>query len=136
MDSRNLGKMRRITGTTLMLIGCVVLIGSSVSKFAHVPQVVQQLAKVGFTDGRLMIIATLEIASAILFLIPVTRDIGLLLVSAYLGGAIATHMGHGEPVLPPAMILAILWTGTFLRHPGAMWNHTTLFAGRSTEEAA
>ena len=125
MDS---SKMRRITGTVLMLIGSIVLIGSSATKFAHVPQVVQQLAKVGFTDGRLMIIATLEIVSAILFLIPLTRHIGLLLVSAYLGGAIATHMGHGEPVLPPAMILVILWAGTFLRHPEAMH--------RSIEEAA
>lgn len=145
MDSQNtgVGNIRRITGIVLILIGSVVLIGSSASKFAHVPQVVQQLAKVGFADERLMIIATLEIVSAILLLVPLTRDFGLLFVSAYLGGAIATHMGHGEPVLPPAMILAILWAGTFLRHPEAMWSHTRLFARRdasnrlvSIEEAA
>jgi hypothetical protein len=55
----------------------------------------------------------LEIGSAILFLIPLTRDIGLLLVSAYFGGAIATHMGHGEPVMQPAIILAIFWAFCF-----------------------
>jgi hypothetical protein len=124
------GSIRRITGSVLIVLGSVVLIGSSAAKFAHVPPVVQQLAKVGFSNDRLMIIAVLEIVSAILFLIPLTRDIGLLLVSAYFGGAIATHMGHSEPVIQPAIILAIFWAGTFLRHREALWSHSELFARR------
>jgi DoxX-like family len=55
----------------------------------------------GFDGSRLMIIAVLEMASAALFLVPKTRPFGLLLVSAFLGGAIAAHLGHGQPPAPP-----------------------------------
>ena len=76
-----------------------------------------------------MIIATLEILSAGLFLMPRTRSIGLLLVSAYLGGAIATHMGHDEPVYQPAFVLVLFWMGAWLRHPEMFWsfNHRSAF---------
>ena len=121
------GKTRRIAGTVLFALGSFALVGSSVTKFAHVPKVVQELGQLGFSNERLMIIAVLEIVSAIVFIVPLTRDIGLLLISSYLGGAIAAHMGHGESVLPPAIILAFFWVGTFLRHPQAMWSHTALF---------
>jgi hypothetical protein len=101
----------------MIFLAVAVLIISAGAKFARVPQVTGQLAAVGFSGSKLMIIATLEILSALLFLFPRTRSLGLLLVSAYLGGAIATHFGHNESVLPPALILALFWTGAWLRSP-------------------
>jgi len=62
-----------------------------------------------------MIVAVLELASSALFLVPKTRPFGLLLVSAYLGGAIAAQLGHALPPEPPAVLLALLWIGTSLR---------------------
>jgi hypothetical protein len=79
-------------------------LGSSFAKFAHVPGIVAQMAELGFDGPRLMIIAVLELASAALLLLPKTRPFGLLLVSAYLGGAIAAHLGHGQPPEPPAVL--------------------------------
>ena len=46
----------------------------------------------------------LEIVSAVLFLISFTRSLGLLLVSSFLGGAIATHLPHGQPIYQPAFV--------------------------------
>lgn len=94
-----------------------MLIGSSCAKFAHVPAVVNQLGAMGFTGNRLIFIAVLEIVSAALFLIPLTRSGGLLLVSSYLGGAIATHLQHGEPIVQPSFVLVLIWLGMWLRHP-------------------
>jgi hypothetical protein len=116
-DNGSISRKRRITGNVLMILGGVVLIGSSCAKFAHVPAVVNQLGAMGFTGNRLIFIAVLEIVSAALFLIPLTRSGGLLLVSSYLGGAIATHLQHGEPIVQPSFVLVLIWLGMWLRHP-------------------
>ena len=121
-NSSSPSKKRRITGTVVIVLGAVMLIGSAVAKFAHVPQVVAQLGAMGFDGSKLMFIRTLEILSAALFLIPATRSIGLLMVSAYMGGAIATHVVHDQPAIQPAFVLAIFWLGAWLRHPEVLWS--------------
>jgi hypothetical protein len=124
MDTANasIGKTRRIAGLVLICLGSIVLIGSAGAKFAHVPKVVNDLGAMGFENGRLTMIAVAEVISALLFLLPFTRSIGLLLASAYMGGAIATHVQHGQPFIQPAMILALLWAGAWLRHPQVLWS--------------
>jgi len=99
-----------------------MLVGSACAKFANVPGVVGPLAAVGFDGSKLIFIAVLEIGSAILYLIPITRSAGLLLLSAYLGGAIATHMGHGQSIAQPSFVLSFLWLGAWLRHPEILWS--------------
>jgi DoxX-like family len=113
---------RRTAGSILIFLGGLVLIVSAGAKFAQVPAVVSQLAAVGFAGSKLIIIAALEVFSALLILIPRTRSIGLLMISAYLGGAIATHMGHSEPVYQPAFVLTLFWVGAWLRHREVLWS--------------
>jgi hypothetical protein len=124
MDTSNasVGKGRRIVGLVLICMGSIVLIGSAGAKFAHVPKVVNELGAMGFDGERLTMIAVAEVISALLFLLPFTRSIGLLLASAYMGGAIATHVQHGQPFIQPAMILTIIWAGAWLRHPQVLWS--------------
>jgi len=124
MDTANasVGKGRRIAGLVLICLGSIVLIGSAGAKFAHVPKVVNELGAMGFDGERLTMIAVAEVISALLFLLPITRSIGLLLASAYMGGAIATHVQHGQPFIQPAMILTIIWAGAWLRHPQVLWS--------------
>ena len=86
------------------------------------PKVVVPMAALGFDGGKLTLIAVLELTSAILFLIPRTRALGFLLVSAYLGGAIATHVGHNQSPVNPAITLALIWVGAWLRHPTILWS--------------
>jgi hypothetical protein len=121
-DNPLTSKKRRVAGNMLIFLGGFVLVASAGSKFAHVPKVVSELGAMGFDGSRLMFIAVLEMLSAILFVVPFARAAGLLLVSAYMGGAIATHIQHGQSPLQPAIILAILWLGTWLRHPEVLWS--------------
>jgi hypothetical protein len=58
-----------------------------------------------------------ELVSTELFFIPLTISPGLLILSAYLGGAIATHMQNGEPHIIPALLLIVVWAAGYLRHP-------------------
>ena len=124
-DSSSISNTRRITGNILISLGSVLLVGSSVAKFAHVPKVAAELAAMGFDGDRLLAIAALEILAALLFLVRSTRSLGLLLVSAYMGGAIATHVGHGSSPLQPAFVLALLWLGAYLSHPQILWSFSS-----------
>lgn len=126
-------KTRLLAGNLLVYLPATILLGSAVAKFARIPKVALQMAALGFYGPRLMLIAGLELASAALYLVPHTRPIGLLLVSAYLGGAIAAHVGHGESPGQPAVFLAVFWIGAWLRHPQVLWY---LPGGKTTSATA
>ena len=115
-------RVRRIAGTLVTILVGIVLLGSASAKFAHAPTAVNSLAAIGISGNRLIFVALLETASALLFLIPALRSAGLLLVSAFLGGAIATHLQHGLPILPPSIVLGLTWFGVWLRHPQILWS--------------
>ncbi len=131
MNNPSISRVRRIAGNFLIFLGGLVLIASAGTKLAHVPPVVTQLNSWGFEGSKLTLVATLEISSALLFLVPPTRSIGLLLVSSYMGGAIATHMQHGQSYLLPAILLSLLWQGAWLRHPEILWSLSHLVLGTS-----
>src|SRR5690349_8949259 len=116
---------RHIAGNVLIYLLGFLLIGSAVAKLAHVPKVVSQLGAMGFDGPRLTFIAILESFCAVLFLIPASRSSGVLLVSAFLGGAIATHLQHGQSIAQPSVILALVWIGAWLRHPEILWSSNT-----------
>ena len=62
-----------------------------------------------------MIIALLELVSAALLLVPRTRTLELSLVSAFLSGAIAAHVGHSQPPRASAVLPALIWIATGLK---------------------
>jgi hypothetical protein len=113
---------KQTVGNIVITLGGILLLGSATAKFAHIPKVVAQMAAMGISGNKLLFIALLEIASAVLFLIPLTRSFGLLLVSSYLGGAIATHLQHDQPIFAPSVLLVLIWLGAWLRHREVLWS--------------
>lgn len=126
-------RTRRTAGSILILLPGLALASSAALKFARVPGVVHQMAASGFADGKLVLVATLELLSAVLFLYPRARSLGLLLLSSFLGGAICTHVQLGEfaKAGPPGILLSLAWTGTWLRHPEVLWSLYSLRASTS-----
>jgi hypothetical protein len=128
-ERKNWGK---IVGLVLHIsIGCLMIFTGSQKVLGLVPT--EALAKYGLGE-QMRIIGVGAILSAFLLLIPRTSALGLLLTSAFWGGAICIHMAHGEPYLFQAVMLALSWTGSHLR------NRATLsgYSGPSeiTREAA
>jgi hypothetical protein len=121
-NTRVVGRGRRITGNVLMGLVCLALIGAAFGKLVHAPFLVNQLRPFGFDDTWISILGVIELASAVVFAIPRTRALGLLLITGFLGGAIATHIQHGQSPAQPAVLLAIGWTGVWLRHLEANWS--------------
>jgi len=123
------GRTRLVTGNVLLYLLGVMLIGSAVAKVAQIPKLIENFRVIGFEGSRLTFIAALEAVCAALFMLPITRSLGLLLVSAYLGGAMAVHLAHGQSeMVVPALLLAIIWLAAWLRHPEMLWslNRTSL----------
>jgi len=101
----------------------VLMMGTSgvfklVGAFTDNPQLMQNWAHFGYPPSKLLPIGDLEVGCALVYLFPPTAVLGAILVTGYLGGAIATHVRLGEPVWIAPLFLAVLaWLGLFLRDP-------------------
>jgi len=65
-------------------------------------------------DGQLPLLGSAEILFALLFLFPLTSRLGLLLVTAYFGGAIAIEIPY-HMVAGPLVPLVLIWIAAFVR---------------------
>lgn len=117
-------RTRSTVGNVLILVPGIAVMMSSFVKLVGVPGVVHQMATMGFTGGRYTLVAILELLSAVLFLYSRSRSLGLLLLSAFMGGAICVHVQIGEvpKAIGPAILLTLAWSGTWLRHPEVFWS--------------
>jgi uncharacterized protein YndB with AHSA1/START domain len=71
---------------------------------------------IGWSESAMFGLGIVEIGSAVLYLFPSTAVLGAIVMTAYLGGAVATHVRIGDPMFWPAIILGILaWFGLRLR---------------------
>jgi hypothetical protein len=110
------GRARRIAGWLLTGLLTALFVGSAAAKLLRADPVVEMFRKWGLGDD-VLLIGVGELVSALLFAIPRTHSLGVLLLSAYMGGAIVTHMQHGEPYVAQSIILALIWVAGALRHP-------------------
>ncbi len=69
----------------------------------------------GYPEGVIAVIAVVELVSVVLYAIPRTTVIGALLLSSYLGGAVASHVRIGESFLNPLVTGLLVWAGLLLR---------------------
>lgn len=120
---------RRTAGNVLIGFISAVLVLSSVTKIVGLAPVVAQLTGYGFTRSWITVIGLIDLATALALVLPRTRALGLLLVSGNFGGAIATHIQHGELPIPPALLLTLCWLGVWLRHPATLRSFTDEHGG-------
>jgi hypothetical protein len=153
-EDRSVSEKRARWGNFLIRFCGYALMLSSAVKFIQPPKALAYMASMGFEGGTFFLVAVLELLSAALLLLPTTRWIGLLLVSSYMGGAIAAHLAvhrflTGGPFLVymathryvgsrvPSIVLAAGWIGTWLSHPAelASLGHTTQLRGQQSLRA-
>jgi len=77
-------------------------------------------ASFGLSAATYSLLGVIEILSVLLFLYPRTGLLGTLLLSSYLGGAIATHLQHQQNIVFPIAIEAFVWIAAVLRFPELM----------------
>ena len=74
-------------------------------------------AKYGYPPGVTVPLLIIEILCVILYAIPQTAVLGAILLTGYLGGAVATHVRAGEPWFFPVIVGVLIWLGLYLRDP-------------------
>jgi hypothetical protein len=107
---------KQIAGWVLSGLIALFLIGASgVPKFVDWEGKEEMMAQLGWDTGVILRIGIVEIAIAILFLIPRTAFLAAILMTAYLGGAVATHVRIGDPFWFPIGLGVLAWVALGLR---------------------
>jgi len=104
-------------GRVLTLWPVFVVATSATWKLTRNPWYVAEFARIGWPASALTLLACLQLGCIVLYLIPRTAVLGAVLLTGYLGGAIATYVRIGEPypVLVPLSTSMIAWAGIYLR---------------------
>ena len=106
-------------GRVLSALAAAFLTFDSVIKLLLLQPVVQSFTELGVPVHLARGIGALELACLALYLIPRTSVVGAVLLTGYLGGAIAMHVRLENPlfshVLFPTYVAAMVWGGLYLR---------------------
>jgi len=83
--------------------------------------VVQAMTQLGFPLGLTVGIGVIELVCTVLYVIPATSILGAVLLTGYLGGAVAAHLRVGNPIFEtlifPVLVGSLLWGGLLLIEP-------------------
>jgi uncharacterized membrane protein YphA (DoxX/SURF4 family) len=106
-------------GWVLSILPVLMLVMSGVMKVLQPPQAVEGFAHLGWPVKIAIVLAVLELGSTLLYLIPQTAVLGAILLTGYLGGAIATHVRIGEhtSTVIPVLMGIFIWLGLYFRDP-------------------
>jgi hypothetical protein len=118
-----IGGMRKVSigwGASVLVI--LFLMMDAVMKILALPVVLEAGASIGFPGPSMnRALGVLLLVCTLLYLAPPTSVIGAILITAYLGGAVATHLRLGNPlfthVLFGVYVGVFLWAGLVLRQP-------------------
>lgn len=107
-----------ICGWALTILLALLLTFSAVMKFLRPPEMIEQFESVLGYPARLAVpIGVVELLCVVLFLIPRTAALGAVLLTGYLGGAIATHVRIGDQFITPVIVGVVVWLALFMRDP-------------------
>jgi hypothetical protein len=98
-----------------VLIALFLIFASASGKFTEWEGKDEMFAKMGWGKEVMVKIGVVEVAAALLFLIPHTAFIGAILLSAYYGGAVATHVRVEEAFFFPIIFGVLTWVALGLR---------------------
>lgn len=106
------------TGRVVTALACApFLMGLAMMAGPHAQEMAEGMAKYGWQPSGLKTILALEAVSVALYLIPQTAVFGAVLLTAYLGGAVATHLRVGEAPTMAVAVGVLAWVGLYLREP-------------------
>ena len=109
---------RTWTGIALSGIAVSFLLFDSLGKLLKVAPVITGSAQLGYPERVIQPIGLILLVCVVTYMIPRTAVLGAVL-TGYMGGAIATHVRVGNPLLThalfPVYVAVLLWGGLFLR---------------------
>jgi hypothetical protein len=111
-------KGRLWAGRIMSWLPALFLLVDGVMKLIKPAPVVDATVKLGYTESVILPIGIVLTICTILYLVPRTAVLGAILLTGYLGGAVATQVRAGEgwfSILFPVILGILLWGGLYLR---------------------
>lgn len=117
------GKWITWAGRAVSVLPVFILLSSARWKMTHTPFYVAEWSRIGWAPPALNNIGVVQLTCVALYLIPQTAVLGTVLLTGYLGGAIASYIRIGElyPPLVPLTTCLLAWLGIYLRDP-RLWS--------------
>jgi uncharacterized membrane protein len=108
---------RALVWTGRVLTGVIVafLLVDAIGKLVPLAPYVEGTRQAGYAVELLRPLGLLLAIPTLLHLIPRTQFFGALLLTAYFGGAVATHLRTGSPAWFPVVFCVILWAAYAMR---------------------
>ena len=118
-ETAPVSKRRLRAGEILSGIAVLFLLFDSVIKVMVIAPVAESFSQLGYPVSVSRGIGLLQLVCLAVYVVPRTSILGAILLTGYLGGAVATHVRVGSPlfthVLFPVYVAVLLWGGLFLR---------------------
>jgi hypothetical protein len=108
------------TGRTLSAVAVLFLVFDGVTKVMKEKHVMAASAELGFPPGTIVGIGALLLICTALYVIPRTSILGAILLTGYLGGAVATNVRFTPTLIAmliPVIFGGVVWAGIYLREP-------------------
>ncbi len=123
-DRRSVSRGALWTGRVLTTLCAAFLLFDAIAHIAKPAPVVDAFNRLGFPVRLAAPIGVVELICIALYVVPATTVFGAVLLTAFLGGAIATNLRAGSPLfaetLFPVYFGIALWAGVVLRDPGVL----------------
>jgi hypothetical protein len=112
-------KTKLWAGRIITALPVLFLVFDGVTHIMQIAPVVDSLHQLGYPVSLAVGLGILELVCVVIYVLPSTSILGAILLTGYLGGAVATHMRIGDPlfshVLFPVYIGILIWAGLYLR---------------------
>jgi hypothetical protein len=105
-------------GRVLSYLPAALLLLDGVFKLIKPQFVVKATVDMGYPESAIFPLGVALLVSTLLYLLPPTAVLGAILLTGYLGGAVATHVRHGDgpfEIIAPVVFGVLLWLGLVLR---------------------
>ena len=118
-QSAPLSKGRLWTGRIMSALPALFLFVDAVGKLVKPAPVVEGTLQLGYPESVILGLGIVLLACTVLYVIPPTAILGAILLTGYLGGAVATHVRVGSPlfthILFPVYVAVLIWGGLYIR---------------------
>src|ERR1051325_2464372 len=104
-------------GRIVSVLPVLIVLMSSRWKLTEAPFYVREWGRIGWNTPDLPFIASLQLGAIVLYVVPRTSVLGAIILTGYLGGAIASYVRIGQfyPPLVPLTTAMLAWLGIYLR---------------------
>jgi len=106
------------TGRIISALPVLFLLMDGVMKLFKPRVVVEATVRLGYPESVIVGLGIVLLSCTVLYIISATSVLGAILLTGYLGGAVATHLRVGEGLFPeffPIIVGALIWGGLWLR---------------------